>query len=274
MDKYQEFILRQVYHNCSYYTEKDKWNKLVNGFDSQKTGRKNCGVFDFDKNVITIKQDEDILSTVYIYVIKKYYYESIYKCAFKRADFYCQSDVDNWATDYLDGVSVTRNGVDWEKLNEKGSLQDEYQLVLDFNDRVSKVKFSFVKGLADDYIMDVVYVESDKDSYYRKKAEEARRALIEKAKINVSTGVNLVNINFAPCCDKYDRAEIELYTHDNLMAKYNVPKELFFKSIDGLAYGTYSFILTQYDKDGKIIIQTNKKTFCIPKPRYGRLPDC
>lgn len=289
MDKYQEFILQQVYHRSDCYTEKDKWNKQVKGFTSEKTGRENCGVFDFDKDVITIKQDEDILSAVYYHVIKKYYYEYINKTGIKRATFNDSYNRESWATDYLNGVSVTRDGVNWEELTY-GKREPEiknprrifgvrlsgegYQLVLDFNDRVKKVKFSFMNGLADDYIMDVVYVEADKDKYYLKKAEEDRRALIEKAKIKVSTGASLVNICFAPCSDDYAGTEIELYSDHNLMAKYKVPEEQYFKSIEGLAYGSYSFVLRQYDKHGKIIFQTDEIGFGIIKPRSGnRLPD-
>lgn len=271
MDKYQEFILRQVYHYSGNYTEKDIWNKLAYGFCSEKSGRQNCGVFDFDKAVITVNQDEDILSNVYKHTIRKYYYESIAKYkprgayAIKRA-FFNNSVTENWATDYLSGISVTRDGVNWEELV---CDKEEYEIILDFNDRIKKVKFKFVNGLADDYIMDVVYVEGDKEKYYRKKAEEDRRAVIEKAKIKVSTGASLVNVYFAPCSDNYGRTEIELYAEGNLMAKYKVPEEQFFKSIEGLAYGRYSFILKQYGKDGKLIFQTDETPFGIRKPHHG-----
>ena len=134
------------------------------------------------------------------------------------------------------------------------------------------MKFSFVHRVADDYIVNVVYVEADKDKYYRKKDEEKRQELIKLADIKVATGNSLVNIHFSPCNKNYDSAEIMLYFEDNLMAKYAVPKEQFFKSIDGLAYGRYSFILKQYDKDGNILFETDKMAFNVSKPSSWSRP--
>ena len=50
------------------------------------------------------------------------------------------------------------------------------------------------------------------------------------------------------------------------LGKYKVEEEFFFKSINGLAYGTYEFILKQYDKNEQLLLETNKISFSISKP--------
>ena len=113
------------------------------------------------------------------------------------------------------------------------------------------------------------YVEADKDIYYAKKEQERKDNLLETASIKVATGVDLVNVYFQPCCDNYARTEIVLYKDDIMLAKYKVDEETFFKSISGLAYGKYEFILKQFDDKGNIILETDKISFSISPPNYG-----
>ena len=59
------------------------------------------------------------------------------------------------------------------------------------------------------------------------------------------------------------RTEILLYKDEILIGKYKVEEEFFFKSITGLAYGAYEFVLKQMNSNGEIIIETNKIKFYI-----------
>ena len=86
---------------------------------------------------------------------------------------------------------------------------------------------------------------------------------MKKANIKVSTGADLVNIYFQPCSDDYLRTEIVLYKDGLMLAKYKVDEETFFKSISGLAYGKYEFILKQFDDKGNIILETDKISFSL-----------
>ena len=96
----------------------------------------------------------------------------------------------------------------------------------------------------------------------------------EKAKITVSTGFELVNIYFQPCNDNYARTEISLYKDNMMLAKYKVDEETFFKSITGLAYGKYSFVLKQFDKDNTILLETEHIEFTIYSPKtHGIMPE-
>ena len=57
-----------------------------------------------------------------------------------------------------------------------------------------------------------------------------------------------------------------------LLARYKVDEETFFKSINGLAFGKYEFVLKQLDKDSNMLLETNKISFSITAPNYGGKP--
>ena len=241
MDKYQKFLLNKYgesFYNLFYRTcpveQEEQGSSIQYLFSDEKT------------NSITIKQDEDINITQYILIL------------YGKANQY----------DVLSKVSVYKNK-QWEEieLSRKG-----YRIIIDFNDRTEKIKLSFVNNLADDYILDIKYLEADKEKYYAKQAQQKKDSLLKTANIKHSTGVDLVNIYFQPCCDDYVHTEITLYKDNMMLAKYKVDEETFFKSINGLAYGKYEFILKQFDKDNNIILETDKISFSLVKPYYGGKP--
>ena len=53
-----------------------------------------------------------------------------------------------------------------------------------------------------------------------------------------------------------------------MIKKSKVDIEDFYKSIGGLAYGKYSFILRQYDKNNNLLLETSYIEFSIDKPTY------
>lgn len=242
MDKYQKYILskygdnltRMFYRACPIEQE-EQGSSIQYLFCDENT------------NSITIKQDEDINITRYILI------------AHGKVNRY----------DVLSGISVYKKK-QWEqvKLEEKG-----YKIIIDFNDRIEKVKLSFLNNLADDYIITINYQEADKEKYYAKKEQERKDNLFKTANIRVSTGADLVNIYFQPCCDEYARTEITLYKENMMLAKYKVDEETFFKSISGLAYGKYEFILKQFDKGSNTLFETEHIEFTISSPKpQGIMP--
>lgn len=48
-----------------------------------------------------------------------------------------------------------------------------------------------------------------------------------------------------------------------MLAKYKVDEDTFFKSISGLAYGKYTFVLKQFDKDSNPLLETEHIEFTI-----------
>ena len=224
MDKYQKVLLEtektSVFFAC---TSKKNFAVLDGGFN-------------YDEDVYTLTQEEDIFSTKYEFVVKTN--PNIETCTFLV------------------------NG-EWQSASRKGSA---FSVELDFENRVEKVKLTFADNIVDDYIFSIQYVEADKDLYYQKQAEEQKAKLLSAAQIKHSTGADLVNIYFQPCCVQYAKTEIVLYKDTMMLAKYKVEEETFFKSISGLAPGTYSYVIKQYDKKDDLLMETEHFEFRIQKP--------
>jgi hypothetical protein len=142
-------------------------------------------------------------------------------------------------------------------------------LPISFDNKIDFIKIVFKNNLADDFIFSVLYEEADKEKYYALKQQERKNELLKNDSIKVSTGIDLVNIYFQPCCEEYARTEIVLYKDNMMLAKYKVDEETFFKSINGLAFGKYEFILKQFDDKGNVILETDKMNFSLSSPNYG-----
>jgi len=143
---------------------------------------------------------------------------------------------------------------------------------IDFEHKIDSIKIVFKNNLADDLTLPVEYVEADKEAYYAKQEKKRKDDLLTAADIKCSTGTDLVNIYFQPCCIDYSRTEIFLYHDGQMLAKYKVDEDVFFKSISGLAFGKYEFVLKQYNDKGKVIMETNKIAFLLNRPNYGGKP--
>lgn len=199
--------------------------------------------YDGESDCLTVTQDEDITVTKYSLTISL------------REDY---------AADVL-GISVLK-AEKWQSVENDGNT---YTVTVDFDDRIEKIRFAFKNDLADDYVLNVKYVEADKEKYYARQEQKRKDDLLKAASIKHSTGNDLVNIYFQPCCDRYERTEITLYRDGQMLAKYKVDDGVFFKSIGGLAYGTYEYVVKQFGKDNNVLLETDKFRFSIDRPNYG-----
>ena len=241
MDKYQKLLVQKARIKEWLYFE----NNGVSDEESSKYWKR--VVFDENNDTVTIIQDEDPNIVDYILIVS--------------------------GEKNIKSIETYKNSK-WEYV-EKGKYKtcwSAFRLNINFDDRIEKVKVSFRDNLADDYIIDVKYQEADKEKYNEKLAMEHKAELLKVANIKVSTGADLVNIYFQPCCDSYARSEIALYKDNMMLAKYKVDEETFFKSISGLAYGKYEFILKQFDDKGNNLLETDKISFSLSKPNYGGKP--
>lgn len=231
MDKYQKYLMELSRSYISYT------------FKGKET---TC----FLENKIIIKQDEDITITKYELHISNKSIESV---------FAINSGKEEKLVESIDPVYSSP---------ESGE-QKKFSLEIDFENRIEAIKITFIDNITEDLIIPVVYDEANKEVYYAKKEQERKDDLLKKASIKVSTGADLVNIYFQPCSEEYLRSEITLYKEGMMLAKYKVEEDVFFKSINGLAYGKYEFIMKQFNNKNTCILETEKIAFQIIPPTYG-----
>ena len=250
MNKYQEYLLSHIKENC---------NGTFLFADCAPVGE-SCkddtyGSYDKTTNCFIIKQDKDITKTVYVLKISQD------KCPFVAAVQVKKS------TSYVD-VPLS-------------------EIIIDFNDRIDAIRLKFIKNIADDLEIGIAYKEADKQAYNEMQAVLQKENTLKRAAIKHSVGESLVNIYFQPCADNYDHTEISLFIPDKtevkkvggpygpinredvlswcLIMKTTIENEIFFKSITGLAYGRYAYIVKQFDKANSILIETDYTEFYIQR---------
>lgn len=249
MNKYQKYLIE----NSSLSIE-------FSVFGEEK--KKNC----YLEEKIVITQDEDITKIKYNlylegeYIVKAFFIKNKKETLLKTEEY--------------------------KTTGKCGRVHQYFLCELNFEDKIDGIKISFIDGLADDLFIPIVFIEADKEKYYAKKEQERKDNLLKVANIKVSTGTDLVNIYFQPCCDSYEYTEIQLYIPKDyvtvggpygpvkkpstwsMIKKSKVDIEDFYKSISGLAYGKYSFILKQYDKNNNLLLETDYIGFSIDEPVY------
>ena len=187
-----------------------------------------------ENGVVRIKQNEDIS-------IKEYTLASRYPF-----DYLCENE--------------------WRKSSKMENRV--WQIAkFDWSVPIEKVRFLVDNEFVEALEINIEYEVADVEAYNKKQEQKRKNDLIEKASIKHSTGADLVNIYFQPCSSDYIRTEIALYRDGLMLAKYKVDEESFFKSIGGLAYGTYSFIVKQFDKSDNLLLETEHIEFTVKAPK-------
>lgn len=255
MNKYQEYLMNNS--NKFYLYAQDESNKFLEAFkNSEITLRQFNSLILGDKcndnnhfreeltigDKITVKQIEDITIKKYFIFLHNDNFEEIY---------------------------TVKNNVREPALQKCGEGITAFGIQVDFDSKIDSIIIKFKLDLADHLDVPIVYIEADKEKYYAKQAQQKKDNLLKTANIKHSTGNDLVNIYFQPCSDEYERTEITLFKDNQMLAKYKVDDGVFFKSINGLAYGTYEYIVKQYVKDDKLLLETDKIKFSISRPNYG-----
>ena len=194
-----------------------------------------------ENGVVRIKQNEDIS-------IKEYTLASRYPF-----DYLCENE--------------------WRKSSKMENRV--WQIAkFDWSVPIEKVRFLVDNEFVEALEINIEYEFADVEAYNKKQEQKRKNDLIEKALIKHSTGADLVNIYFQPCSSDYVRTEITLYRDGLMLAKYKVGEESFFKSIGGLAYGTYSFIVKQFDRNDNLLLETEHIEFTLKShkaPVMGRI---
>ena len=195
----------------------------------------NCSLdMTLENGVVRIKQNEDIS-------IKEYTLASRYPF-----DYLCENE--------------------WRKSSKMENRV--WQIAkFDWSVPIEKVRFLVDNEFVEALEINIEYEFADVEAYNKKQEQKRKNDLIEKASIKHSTGADLVNIYFQPCSSDYIRTEIALYRDGLMLSKYKVDEESFFKSIGGLAYGTYSFIVKQFDKSDNLLLETEHIEFTVKAPK-------
>ena len=248
MDKYQSHVLNELSRSIvSIYAYAD--SKTVNVGD---------GLYDEKLNrikpeeKIEIKQNDDITNTKYELFFINQAIAAVY--AIKETEcipFCCALGDFHWS-----GGKISKD-------------QQIFHFTLDFDDKIESVKIVFKNELANDLTIPVEFIDADKEAYYAKKEAERLAEIKRKAAVSCATGMNLVNIYFQPCSDNYAKTEIVLYRSGNMLAKYSVAGEIYYKAISDLACGDYSFILKQTSANEEVLFETEHICFSISMPKQS-----
>ena len=252
MDKYQDYIL---------HTLQKRIDTIYAYADSNLINLKE-GLFDDQLNKteiaekIVIKQNDDITITKYHFFLIHDAVEAVYAKQKNKCFAFESIQLDYHLTRDRSGA---REKVDKNKKT--------FYYELDFDNKIDYIKIVFKDNVADELVIPIEFIDADKEAYYAKKEAERIAKLRYKAAISYATGINLVNIYFQPCSEKYAKTEIILYRDKFMMAKYTVEGELYFKAITELAFNNYySFVLKQLSANDEILLETEHINFKIKLP--------
>ena len=229
MNKYQKFILERVV--C--YIKTDDNLEI-------SSGKNPLVSYLNEKDEFVVKQDNN-------YNIKKHYI-------------------------LIGGSFVKSIELDGKKINSKEAPQNSpfygkaFVVPVDFDNRAQEIKLFFADDLEDPAVLKLHFVEADHSIYDGMVQAEINKKICAEHK----TGTDLVNIYWNLVSDKVEYSQLNLYVCSNgerLIGKYK-ETEATFKSITGLAFGTYRYEIIEFDKDGKEIARTGKIDFTLSQPHY------
>ena len=169
-------------------------------------------------------------------------------------------------SDSLSSIELFNNS--WDILK---SYQQTFNINIDFNDQIRKIKLVFNDDIVDPIILNINYIYANRDDYDLVLKEKNEEVVNKKANIRVTTGLSLINVLFQPISDEYSYTKIELYSYmDNmplLMARYKVSDDLFFLAIKDLAYGTYKIKVIEYNNNDEVIFTSPFYLVTLQRPR-------
>jgi hypothetical protein len=222
---------------------------------------------DKDKKELVLKQEEDINLTKYQFVlISDPKGSGIENVAYQINKKWVDATLVN---------SKKKKGLAspdyYQRPLERGF--DLYVVDLDFNDKATKIRISYKNGIIEPIELKIIYVEADKDKYYQKVAAQKRSDLLAKMSVSCRTGDSLVNVFWQNASNNVKKVLFELFLgNKQLIMKNEMDSDTMFKSVQGLAYGTYYFRLSQFNENGELIVDTDLISFTLFKPNYSGRP--
>lgn len=251
MNKYQKVALTPfIFRNEFGLTISDKTSLITKRFT-------------IENDAILIYADRDIFSknyTVLLLVRKSLRVQVLFD-----KDWI---ELERKTVSYIDDKSETNTkavGCENKEVKISGA---EFKINLD--NKPTKVKLIPPGHVVEDIILDIKYDEMSEEEYWA--VQNSPAVLREKMGVTFRTGDDLVNVYWKHAKQNdvaMVRVDLYMGCPDNaqLMAKYKVSDEVFFKSITGLAYGEYCFKVYQFDKDDNEIVSTDFIKFELKKPQ-------
>ncbi len=236
MDKYQERLIGGI---------------RFEQFDTITS--KGCDIV-YENNVLKIVQDKDITHNEYLVYIARNNSVITKVEVFENGEY--KETPQYTPIQFWDGKTFCRK---------------DLVIKFDFNNPIiSKIKIYFIDDIADPLEIPIEYVPADKEQYNQEVERQKRLELIDKMRVEDSCGKDLVTIRFQKCLDSVEMTQIALFDKSKqLMGTFKVEEGTFYKSIINLAYGTYFYKVSQYDKNGMLIVETDYIKFVLSAPSYG-----
>ncbi len=239
MDKHQKFLLNDfnVEVRSLTYHKKDPHARPLSLATT------------IDSGPLLIKQDEDYNSTEY------------------EIRIYCGLAIASTAA--MKGGQKIADGVFVNDDEMRG-----YRIPVSFKNKPDSIVFTFYEGFADPLTFPLAYEEVAEDSFDAKTAEAKKEEFAQKLDFQAKTGESLVNLYWNNVNEEVSKSHLDLYVEINrtkrLIGKYDEDKGVCFKSITGLAYGSYACALSQYDVSGNLltkkeisfVIRSNEYVIC------------
>lgn len=137
---------------------------------------------------------------------------------------------------------------------------------VDFENPIKQIKLNFRYDLADPLLINV------ETFIFEEPPVDYQKIYIDKMNVKHNVGNDLVNIYFQKANDKIDEIKVELFLSDKngdlLIGNYSIEKNMFFKSITGLAYGSYKYRVIQFSNEVEVVA-TEKIGFHLSVPNYS-----
>ena len=169
----------------------------------------------------------------------------------------------------IDEVWVTKKN---KKI--KGKAVDEYTrtIIIDFDEKSPFLFVSFKDKLTDPIKLPIEYTDANKKEWDEKVRKEKADELAKIVNVKFITGDSLVDVLFKPISKEYHHAIATLYfscedEHRNaslqLMGDFKSENGMYYIPICNIGYGKFVATLSQFDKNNKLIYESEKLNFEI-----------
>ena len=168
---------------------------------------------------------------------------------------------------HIRGAQIASVKVDGKSAALTNEEKKQYRIAVNFEKPAKEIEIEFADHICENLKLRLAFIEVDHQIYDSKVQAEINERIHPEHK----TGIDLVNIYWDSVSYKVAYSQINLYvvaTGERLIGKFK-ESETTFKSITGLAFGTYHYEIIEFDNDGKELARTNKISFNLTAPNYS-----